>query len=49
MAKLALVSYQAAEEERWKIREWELLDQLGSKGATFFKLGFEGAVKQFDR
>lgn len=41
----ALDSYQVAEGEWRKIREQELLDQLGSKGVTFFQLSFEGAAK----
>lgn len=42
-----LADYKAAEEDRWKVKEQELLSQLGSKSATFFLLAFEGVVKQF--
>lgn len=42
----SLAIYQATEADKWKFKDQELLEQLGSKGATFFRLGFEGAVKQ---
>lgn len=44
----ALADHQATKEDRWKVREQGLLNQLGSKAATFFQLGFKGATKQFD-
>lgn len=43
----ALVDYRVVEEDRWNVQEKEPLNRLGPKAATFFQIGFDGAVKQF--
>lgn len=36
----------AGEEDRWKVREQELMNRLDTKAVVFFHMGFEVAVRQ---
>lgn len=45
IAMAALAKHRASEEDRWKAREKELIDRLTPKVASFFHMGFKGAVK----
>lgn len=46
-AIVTLAEYPTSEGERQRNREKELMDHLAPKVASFFQMGFDGAIKQF--